>query len=95
MACCNHTLNFPAIRAFWKAWGPINTSFDVGCAMDYGYDAGEFSGPAMGRMYEQEEKRVAQQVSLRYGLSADELLQQATTCYPMHEQDILISKGLL
>lgn len=95
MPACNHQLNFPAIRAFNRAFRPINEAYDVSCAMDYGFDAGEFSGSAIARSFDREMERVAKQVADRYGMDPETLLSQALTCYPMHEQDVLISKNLL
>lgn len=94
MASCNHKLNFPAIRAWYRAWGPIDNLYTEAMYYDTAMDYGEFSGPEICKRWDAERQRVAEQVAGRFGLTVDELLSQAECCYPMHEQDILISKGL-
>jgi len=39
-------INYPAVRAFTRAWAPIAESHAEGAQADAGFDAGEFSGPA-------------------------------------------------
>ena len=94
MAACNHQLNFPAIRAYYRAWHPIDNRYTEAMYYDTAMDYGEFSGPAIAKRWDADRQRVAEQVAARFGMHWEDLISQAECCAPMHEQDILISKGL-
>lgn len=93
MSACNHSINFAAVRAFNRAWHPIDSSIQEAMEFDAAFDAGEYSGPALGRMWDRELNRVGLLVASRFGITTDEL-DRMVNCALMHEQDVLISKGL-
>lgn len=56
-------------RAMERAVAKLRDKYDEGAEADAGFDAGEFSGPALDRMYDKDEERLL----VKYGWSLDEL----------------------
>jgi hypothetical protein len=66
--------NSTAVRAYQRIMRPITQAMDMAAAMDAGFDAGEWSASAHDRMFEDEEARVIDVVTSRFGIDRRDLM---------------------
>jgi hypothetical protein len=67
-------LNWPAIRAFNKAWQPHAIAHEEGWRCDRHFDGGEWSDGAHATLEQDHMERVATVVAARYGMCTSDLL---------------------
>jgi hypothetical protein len=67
--------NMTAVRAYNKVWGPLARSMSEAEECDAHFDGGEWSGPAWGRIWEEQEDRVRKLVAERFGITPQQLEQ--------------------
>jgi hypothetical protein len=66
--------NSPAVRAYQRIMRPITEAMDMAAAMDAEFDGGEWSSSAHDRLFEDEEARVIDLVTNRFGIERHELM---------------------
>ena len=68
-----------AVRAYRKVMAPVFESHEMAMYCDSQFDGGEFSGPALGEMFESEEDKMLCMVAAKFEVSANDLYEAAQT----------------
>jgi hypothetical protein len=71
-------INWAAVRALRRVMQPINAAQTEAAALDAGFDAGEWSGPAHARLLDELEREATARVAARFGLTPQKLCNMET-----------------